>query len=712
MFKTVCLLFLFALTSVAFADGMIMPTDVMQDYLNVRYHHVEVTIDGVHATTQVEQEFYNPFPYAVSGQYLFPVPPDMILSDFQVTLEGAAQAAVRQDRAATNAILYQMVADRRDPSLLQYIDWETLALDIDLAPGGSRMMTIQYEEVLAPLNNALHYRYIMSTERYSAAPLESASITVRMLNDGISGVYSPEYPVVTDYSTPGQVTASWSQQFTNPTRDFDLFFTSAENGFGGTLLTAGREGGSHFMFQFAPDTQISTETTLPKDIVFVIDRSGSMEGEKILQAHAALTQILGRLNANDRFSIVGFDDMIDVFSEHLMPVTSDSIREAFSFVDGLTARNATDIGAGLQTGLQLIERSEARSSATKLIVFLTDGLPTAGLVDDVSIVDLVERHNHDGTVRIHAFGVGYDVNTHLLDRIAADNGGAVTYVQPGENLETVMTGFYARIANPALTNVRVTFEGMEVAALYPQTIPDLFQGSSVLIAGQFLASSDHVTVRVSGNAGAEAKEYVYEFDLRETGDHSFVSRLWVTRRIGHLLDIVRVEGETEELKAEIRRLGLEYGIVTPYTTFVIAPQADGAASGENMRLYSDLDALNSVSGSTTVQARVQNLAYQNSDQSAWAQGANIVNAGRINLVQVGSQYVDLQLVAGGDGIENGITADWLEANISVDVVIVFGSAEYFTLASDPAARLLLQNGTDMIFPYNGQTYRVQDPTLE
>ncbi|MBK8137327.1 MAG: hypothetical protein IPK52_16145 [Chloroflexi bacterium] len=150
---------------------MIMPTDVMQDYLNVRYHHVEVTIDGVHATTQVEQEFYNPFPYAVSGQYLFPVPPDMILSDFQVTLEGAAQAAVRQDRAATNAILYQMVADRRDPSLLQYIDWETLALDIDLAPGGSRVMTIQYEEVLALLNNALHYRYIMSTERYSAAPL-------------------------------------------------------------------------------------------------------------------------------------------------------------------------------------------------------------------------------------------------------------------------------------------------------------------------------------------------------------------------------------------------------------------------------------------------------------------------------------------------------------------------------------------------------------
>lgn len=708
MFRILSLLFLFALTSTAFADGMIMPMDVTQDYLNVRYHHVEVTIDGVHATTQVEQEFYNPFPYRVSGQYLFPVPPDMILSDFRVTLEGAEQTAVRQDREATNAILYQMVADRRDPSLLQYVDWETLALNIELAPGGSRVMSIRYEEVLTPQNSVQHYRYIMSTERYSAAPLESASITVRILNEGVSGIYSPEYPIVTDTATSGQVTANWSAQNTHPVQDFDLFFSSAQNGFGSTLLTSRRENGSHFMLQFAPDTQLTNETALPKDIVFVIDRSGSMEGEKIVQAHGALTQILGRLNANDRFSIVGFDDLIEVFSDTLQPTNADTVREAFRYVEGLTARNATDIGAGLQTGLQIIARSEPRADAARMVVFLTDGLPTAGLVDDGSIIDLIEQSNHDGVVRIHVFGVGYDVNTHLLDRIAAENGGAVTYVQPGENLETVMTGFYSRIANPVLTDVRVEFEGMDVADLYPQTLPDLFQGSSVLLAGQYQASGDEVVVRVTGSAGGEAKEYVYTFDLRETGNHAFVSRLWVTRRIGHLLDIVRVEGETEALREEIRRLGLEYGVVTPYTTFVIAPQTEGAASTENMQLYSDLDALNATSGLTTVQARVQNLMYQNSDQVSWAQGANIVNAGASNLMQVGQQYVDLGLVAGQPGIENGITSEWLAANIDIDVVVVFGSPEYFALASDPAARQFLQNGTDMIIPYNGQTYWVQD----
>src|SRR5688500_1133246 len=161
---------LFVATSVVFADGMILPTDVV--------------IDGVQATTHVEQEFYNPYPYAVRGQYLFPIPPDATLADFEFALDAVAQQTIRQDVAATNAMLYQMVADRRDPSLLQYVDWESLTLDIELAPGSSQLMTIEYEQALAPENNGFHYRYVLSTERYSAAALESASVTVRILTPG------------------------------------------------------------------------------------------------------------------------------------------------------------------------------------------------------------------------------------------------------------------------------------------------------------------------------------------------------------------------------------------------------------------------------------------------------------------------------------------------------------------------------------------------
>jgi Ca-activated chloride channel family protein len=343
-----------------------------------------------------------------------------------------------------------------------------------------------------------------------------------------------------------------------------------------------------------------------------------------------------------------------------------------------------------------------------MIVFLTDGLATAGITIDDDIRRLITEINYDRTVRIHAFGVGYDVNTHLLDGLAADNGGTVTYVQPGENIETVLTGFYSRIANPVLTDVQIEFDGIEAVDLYPQALPDLFEGSSVILAGRYTATSESSTVRVTGRAGGEAREYVYEFNLAETGEHSFVSRLWATRRIGHLLDIVRVEGETGALREEIRAIGLAYGIVTPYTTFVIAPQTDGAASASNMELYSDLDSLNRSSGSTTVRARVQNQMYQDSSNVAWAQGANIVSAGRNNLMQVGSQYIDLGLVAQQPGLDEGITPEWIAANIDVDIMLTFGSPEYFALASDPDARPLLQNGTDIIFPYNGQTYWVQD----
>jgi Ca-activated chloride channel family protein len=707
MFKYVILILVLALALSVSADGMIMPEEVTQDYVGVRYHHVTVTIDGIHAVTEVEQEFYNPYLLPVTGRYLFPVAPDMLVTDFQVTLGGVQQSAVRQDAATTNRILYDMVAQRRDPSLLQYIDWETLALDINLPAHGSHIMMLRYEEVLTPDNESFHYRYIMSTERYSVQPLESASITVRIRDSEVTNLYSPTYPIVIR-SGNGVIEARWTGQNVNPSQDFDLFFTTANDGFGGMFLTGTHQDQPYFLFLFSPEMDAEPGSALPKDIVFVIDRSGSMGGEKILQAQGALRQILGQLNSNDRFSIVGFDDVISVFSANLQPVNEDSITEAYGFVDELTARNSTDIGAALQTGLEIMTRSETRASATEMIVFLTDGLPTAGLIDDASIMQLVEQHNREHTVRIHAFGVGYDVNTHLLDRLAAENGGVVTYVQPGENLETVLGRFYAQIANPVLTDIHITFDGVEAADLFPQAIPDMFQGSSLVLAGRYQPSADRVAVRVQGNAGDVEREYVYQFDLGETGDHDFVSRLWATRRIGYLLDVVRVEGETEAVRSEIQILGFNHGIVTPYTTFIISPQTDGAASSANMSLYSRQDELNQVSGSTTVQARVQNQVYQNANQVYLAQGANIANIGRHNLVQVGDQYVELGLIAQQQNAQEGVTPEWIAENIHADQVIEFGSEAYMALASDPEARPLLQSGTNVLFSYHGQVILVQD----
>ena len=695
---------------VVHADGMLLPEALSPDYVEVRYHRVTVRIEDGHAVTRVEQEFHNPNLFPINGRYLFPVPPDAILSRFQATVDGVAQTVTRQDRSQTNATLYETLVARRDPSLLQYADWESLALDLNLPAGGSRQMTLEYEEVLAPAGGLYRYRYVLSTERYSAQPLEEVSVTVEIRSSsGLSTLYSSSHPVTIERAGTGSARVSWEARDILPTEDFELFFAPAEGGFGGGLLTGERSERDHFLFLFAPAAEPLQGGALPKDIVFVIDRSGSMSGEKIAQARSALQFILGQLNPEDRFSIVGFDDRLEVLAWGLQPVTEQSLVDARQFVDGLTADGNTDLERALQASLEILAGPAAESNASRVVIFLTDGLPTAGVTDPGLIAQSVAGSNATQEARLHVFGVGYDVNTHLLDQLAAENGGTVTYVQPGENLEAVLTRFYERIAHPVLTEIEIEFEGMEVSDLYPPALPDMFEGSSLLVAGRYQGAGGSAVVRVRGRAGAEEREYVYLFELGTAGSHDFVPRLWATRRVGELLDRVRVEGESEALVTEIRELGLAYGLVTPYTTFVIQAQTSGAASAANMALYADQAGLNAAWGQTTVQARVQNQHYQQADQANLAGGANVVNSGQKSFAQLTSQNVDLSLLqeVDGDDLNAPLTDEWIDRNIEVDRIIEFGSDAYLELAQDPAIRPMLQSGANVVFAHDGEVIAVR-----
>lgn len=697
----------------AFADGMFLPRPeaLNHDYVAVRYHRVAVRAEDGHAVTRVEQEFYNPYDFAIQGRYVFPIPPDAVLSRFEATLDGETQAVDRQNAETTNAVLYDAVARQRDPSLLQYADWESLTFDLSLPPGGSRKMTLEYEEMLVPSGGLYRYHYVLSTERYSSLPVEEVSMVVDIRSSsGLASLYSSNHAVRTEWLGGGWARVSWEGWDVNPADDFELFFAPSDGGYGGGLLTSQRSGQDHFLFLFSPDAEPRRAAALPKDIVFVLDRSGSMGGDKIEQARGALRFILGQLGVNDRFSIISFNDRVERLSDLLRPVEQRSLTDANRFVDGLTADGSTDLDAALQAGLEVLGRSDS-PAATRMVVFLTDGLPTAGITQDQVIAERVGDANSHLEARLHVFGVGYDVNTHLLDRLAAESGGTATYVQPGENLELVLTGFFDRIARPVLTDLSIEFEGLAVDQLYPQALPDLFQGSTLLLTGRYQAAQRQITVRIWGWAGDERREYVYQFDLDVTGKRDFVSRLWATRRVGALLDRVRVEGETGALVREIRELGLSYGIVTPYTISVIDAQAGGVASAANMALYYQAD-LNAVSGQTTVQARIQNQGYQEAAQANLATGANVANIGPRSLVGVGVQQVDLSLLrgyAGQDGdVDAPLSAEWIAQNIRIDRSVEFGSGDYFSLAGDPSIRPFLQSGPNVVFSYQGQVVAVWD----
>jgi Ca-activated chloride channel family protein len=254
------------------------------------------------------------------------------------------------------------------------------------------------------------------------------------------------------------------------------------------------------------------------------------------------------------------------------------VQEARRFVDQPEARN-TDPERALQTGLAVRAADAVRVKSGSLY---DRRPPTSGYIDAEAITSLVEQTNARIDARLHVFGVGYDVNTHLLDRLASDNRGSVTYVQPGENLETVLVTFYEQIATPLFTDVVIEFEGLETTNLFPNQIPDMYQGSSVILTGRYTSAEPTITVRVRGRSGDALHEFVYTYERDQVRTYDFVPRLWATRQIGYLLDQVRTQGETEALVAEIRALGLSYGLVTPYTTYLIVPQTTGAASEANM----------------------------------------------------------------------------------------------------------------------------------
>ena len=705
------------LAPTAQADGMMIPFPSEVGYLQVDYHRVTVTIDGPHARTSVEQRFSNPYISPVEARYVFPLPPGATIRDFTVQLDGAPQAVQNMSRAEMEAYLHKAIADRQDPSLLQYLGWETYAVDLTLPPLGGTSMVLEYEELLLPQGDLYCYFYTLGTERYSLTSLREVSVEVDLqADDGIATVYSPGHQLAVERLNAGHVRASYRAENVLPTEHFELYYTLTGQPFGAGLLAHAdpeRQGDGHFLLLLSPSSNVVEADAAPKDIVFVVDRSGSMAGEKIEQARQALQFILGQLNEEDRFAIVSFDDLIETQAEALQPVTGQAIRRAQSYVARLRDRGNTDIEGALRRGVEMLKVDQPRLGATPVIVFLTDGLPTAGVTDEAAIVDSVRLGNDAVGASIHVFGVGYDVNTHLLDRIAAQNHGAVTYVQPGGSLERVLTTFYSQIAHPLLTDVEVEFEGLRVEDVYPRQLPDLFVGSSLALVGHYsTADSTGAVVRLQGQLAGEVWEQVYNFDLTEAGGHPFVARLWATRRVGELLDQVRVEGETAMLVEEIEDLGLRYGIVTPYTVGVVQGQANGAASEANMQLYQqDLDGdgrpdINQVSGAATVGARAQNLAYQQATQVGLAAGANVVNVGDKSAAQVGRYAFDLSLVA-GLGLDSLAAADegWLEEN--VDLIVRFASAEYFELAKDAAVNQLLQAGPNVVFEHEGEVIAVQ-----
>jgi Ca-activated chloride channel family protein len=306
----------------------------------------------------------------------------------------------------------------------------------------------------------------------------------------------------------------------------------------------------------------------------VFDRSGSMSGEKIEQAKEALRFILENLNPDDRFAVIAFSDYVEAYEAKLEPVTSDAVSRATAWASRLTATGGTDIDAVLSTAFPLFEPTDR----PRFLVFLTDGEATAGETDPVAIAANARTSNTAGA-RVFVFGVGYDVNTVLLDQLASENRGTTTYVLPGESLEVSLSTFYQKIASPVLADTDLEIVGIDAFDLFPRILPDLFRGSQLLVLGRYRGSGE-ARITVSGQVEGIPTAFTTLRSFPEVAlETAFLPRLWAGRKIAHLLSQIRLYGESDELVDEVIALSKTNGIITPYTSFLVD---EGTLDAEEM----------------------------------------------------------------------------------------------------------------------------------
>lgn len=574
-------LLLLTVATPARAQGWIEPDThrwLPQPAVERLHSHVAITIDGDRrvAHFEVDEEFRNRSRALMEGDYLYPIPPEAVFTDFSLFMGEQELRGEILPAERARAIYEEIVRRKKDPALIELVGHGVLRSRVfPIGPGETRRVILRYTQLLGKDGDLLRLRYprILGTtpgserREVSAPPVQNLVQHPFTLRIRVSGAaqfatpYSPTHAI--EVRERGRDELEIVHRGGGAARDFELFLPLRESQVGASLLAhaPGGEPG-YFMLLIAPPAQ-TRETEIPRDVTLVLDVSGSMSGEKMEQARAALDQILAGLRARDRFRLISFSSVVRSFRSGWAPANRGTLREARDYLAGLRAEGSTNVMDALSEALT----PEVQAGRLSLIVFVTDGKPTVGETAPERIAAAGERLR-DGE-RIFAFGVGYDVNTYLLERMVENGRGAVSYVRPGDDVEEAVSSLTRKIAHPALSDLRIVRAPAELEDLHPNPLPDLFHGEELVLFGRYRGHGAGQLV-LEGTRGGRTQRFRYRVELprRET-DNEFIPRLWAARKAGALTAYVRLHGPDPEVIEEIRQLGLRYGILTEYTSYLV-----------------------------------------------------------------------------------------------------------------------------------------------
>ena len=593
--------------------------------LAVSHHRVSVEINELTATTFIDQEFHNPNNSRLEGTYVFPLPPGAHIDKFAMDIDGTMTEAELLSADKARSLYEDIVRQMKDPALLEYVGRDAFKVRIyPIEPRSNKRIKISYTQLLKDEGGLVEYLYPLNTEKFSSTLIKDVSVKVSIRSKTpLKTIYCPSHETEIKRHDQTSALIGFEARDVRPDSDFKIVFSRTPNPLGVDLLCARQPGAQdgHFLLLASPG--LTTPAAVqPKDLCFVLDTSGSMAGGKLDQAKKALRFCLANLEPDDRFEVIRFATEAEGRFKELVKADSANLAKANEMIDSLKPIGGTAIGDALGQALGLRHADDNRPY---LVIFLTDGLPTVGETREDPLVDLVKKHNSSAT-RIFSFGIGDDVNTHLLDRVATETRAISTYVSQKEDLELKLSNFYSKIKEPVFSNLKLSFTNPEIqiTQLQPGTLPDLFNGDMLVVFGRYTGTGASA-VKITGIFNGEPREFIADVAFAGSAPgNDYIPQLWATRRVGWLLDEIRLHGESSELIEETTRLARQYGIVTPYTAYLILEderKRGVPVARRNMReLESDGEVLRQA------RSRMDSLGMEARTESARSGGSATANA--------------------------------------------------------------------------------------
>jgi Ca-activated chloride channel family protein len=559
--KKIATILLLALALPAFGDGVMKIKGQASAYLTPIEIEVTADIDNQVATTITRQSFVNHTPQHVFLQYGFPTSVNASVTQFRWRVAG-------QWRTAKITGAPQDTSGITDPGGevdRQYLDYLgeapfLFAFQDSLPADSTLVVELTFIELLQYRLGRVVYDYPLDLKTFAQHALErfSVQLSLRSERDLVS-LTNPSHGATPASFSDSAAALSFSQNNLPANGNFVAQYEVSQKDLGVFLLSHKPQTEDGFFIMLAePDPNTSQQEVIDKVFTFIIDVSGSMFGQKIEQAKAAARYTINNLNAEDRFNVIKFNSSVTKFRPNPVPADFNEVQQALAFIDGISAGGGTNLQAALLAGLG----QEMSDTTANIIIFITDGIAA---LDQQAVIAANTKN-----VRIFVFGIGADVNQSLLTQLAANNNGLAEFLGNDEVTQRI-SEFYAKIRNPLLQNIRITFAPTAVDEVYPLQLPDIYVGQQLIVLGRY-AQPGPAQVTLTGISFGE--ETRYDYSVSFTADsltNLFLPRMWAKSKIDALLVLLSGvpvgSNQYEEWKKEIIRLSLLYGILTRFTSF-------------------------------------------------------------------------------------------------------------------------------------------------